>query len=81
MQPLAGFSPRKAATSLYFSDGFAAHEDLLARLGPHRLGTGCLYVTRLDDIDLEVLGEMIRRSYTTLTAGTFGERLSGPTAR
>ena len=76
----AGFSPRKAATTIYFADGVDAHTDLLARLGPHTLGKGCLYVKDLDAVDMDVLEEMVRRSYTTLTAGTFGTRLSGPSA-
>lgn len=76
----AGFSPRKAATTVYLMDGFDAHEDLLARLGPHTRGKGCLYLKGLDAVDLDVLAELVRRSYATLTAGTFGKRLSGPSA-
>lgn len=72
----AAFSPRKAATSVYFMDGFDGHGDLLARLGPHRHGAGCLYVTCLDEVDLGVLEQMVHRSYARLTSGTFGTRLS-----
>lgn len=74
------FSPRTAATTVYLADGVAAHADLLARLGPHTLGTGCLYVKDLDAVDLDVLAELVHRSYATVTAGTFGVRLSGPSA-
>ena len=76
----AGFSPRTTATTIYFPDGVEAHPDLLARLGPHTVGKACLYVKDLDTVDLGVLEEMVRRSYTTVTAGTFGTRLSGPSA-
>jgi hypothetical protein len=76
----AGFSPRKAATTIYFPDGVETHADLLARLGPHTTGTSCLYLKDLDAVDLGVLEEMVRRSFTTVTAGTFGTRLSGPSA-
>lgn len=74
----AGFSPRKAATTVYLMDGVDAHTDLLARLGPHTVGKGCLYLKDLDAVDLAVLEEVVRRSYTTLT-GTpaFGTRLAG----
>ena len=72
----ASFSPRAARTTVYFVDGFEAYADELARLGPHTLGASCLYLKRLDDVDLEVLGAMVRRSYATVTAGTFGTRLS-----
>ncbi|WP_284294278.1 hypothetical protein [Luteimicrobium album] len=60
----------------------AAFLDTVAPLrGPHRLGTGCVYLKDLDDVDLDVLAEIVRRSYATLTAGpTFGRRLSGPGA-
>lgn len=72
----AGFSPRKAATSVYFVDGFEAYAEDLTRLGPHSIGASCLYLKRLDDVDLPVLEDMVRRSYATVTAGTFGTRLS-----
>src|SRR3954467_3749724 len=39
----AGFSPRKAATTIYLPEGVGAHADLLAVLGPHTVGRGCLY--------------------------------------
>ncbi|GEK19757.1 DUF1801 domain-containing protein [Cellulomonas xylanilytica] len=76
----AGFSPRKAATTVYFPDGAETHADLLADLGPHTIGKSCLYLKDLDAVDLGVLEEMVRRSYATVTAGTFGTRLSGPDA-
>ena len=58
-----GFSPRKAKHSLYLMCGSPAEEaafaPLLARLGKHSRGKGCLYVNKLDDVDLAVLDEMI----------------------
>lgn len=72
----AGFSPRKASTTVYVVDGFEAYADELARLGPHTLGAACLYIKRLGDVDLGALEQIIRRSYATVTAGTFGTRLS-----
>src|SRR5512138_2694302 len=47
-----GFSPRKQAITLYAADGFAAFEGPLAKLGKHSTGVGCLYIKRLDDVDL-----------------------------
>lgn len=70
----AGFSPRKAASVVYLNDGIAAHDDLLGRLGPHKTGVGCLYFKDLAAVDLEVLEEIVRRSYATLTGGTYGKR-------
>lgn len=59
---LAGFSPRKAAISVYITAGFADYGSLLAKLGPHKKAVGCLYLKRLDGVDLKVLEQMIRRS-------------------
>lgn len=64
-----GFSPRKAAQTIYFVDGFDHQQDLLARLGKHRTSVACLYVNKLPDIDLDVLREMLTRSHAHLTAG------------
>jgi hypothetical protein len=70
----AGFAPRSAATTVYLNDGVAAHADLLKKLGPHTTGVGCLYLKNLDDIDLDVLETIIRRSYQTLTTATHTQR-------
>ena len=61
-----GFSPRKAKISVYVMPGYAEFGDMLARLGPHSLGKGCLYISRLDRIDLEVLTELIRAGLAEL---------------
>lgn len=52
------FSPRKTSLVLYIDHD----EDLLARLGQHKLGKGCLYITKLADVDEDVLRELIARS-------------------
>jgi hypothetical protein len=72
--PAAAFAPRKPASTLYLADGVAAYTDLLARLGPHTTSVGCLYVKDLDKVDLAVLEEIVRRSWATVTDGTFGQR-------
>ncbi len=66
--PVVGFSPRKAATTVYVLTGFDGEAELLARLGPHTTGRACLYLKRLDAVDLDVLRELVARSYTA-TAG------------
>lgn len=60
--PITGFSPRKAAHSIYIMPGFPRYEDLMARLGKYRMGKVCLYVNKLDDIDRTVLEELVTRS-------------------
>jgi hypothetical protein len=57
-----GFSPRKAALVLYLMGGLAAHADLLAELGPHKVGGGCLYLSRFEKIDTAVLTRLIALS-------------------
>jgi len=59
----AGFSPRKAALTVYILGGFPRHAALLSRLGPHTTGVSCLYLKRLSDVDLEVLEELVRESW------------------
>jgi hypothetical protein len=58
-----GFSPRKAALTLYGMTLYGSNADLLERLGPHTTGKGCLYVKRLDAIDREVLRELVTRGW------------------
>ena len=72
--PAASFAARKAATTVYLVDGVGAHESDLARLGPHTTGVGCLYLKDLEQVDLTVLEEIVRRSWATVTDGTFGQR-------
>ncbi len=60
---LTGFSPRKAAITLYLTTGFEMNQDLLAKLGKHKLGKGCLYIKRLADIDDTVLRQLISLCY------------------
>jgi hypothetical protein len=61
--PAAGFSPRKAATTVYLADGVGAHADHLEQLGPHTTGVGCLYIKDLADVDLTVLETVLAASY------------------
>lgn len=73
---IAGFSPRKAALSVYIMAGFAEFKPLLKKLGPHKKSVACLYLRSLDGVDLKVLEQMIRKSVadvrkreTTLSSG------------
>jgi len=60
--PLIGFSPRKAANVLYGAIGFSGAEALLAKLGNHTTGKGCLYIKKLADIDQKVLEALVAKS-------------------
>lgn len=59
----AGFSPRKKAMTVYLTEGFDEQEELLDRLGPHTTGKSCLYLKRLDAVDLDVLRTLVESSY------------------
>jgi len=59
---LIGFSPRKTNLSLYLTVGIKEHAAALEKLGKHKTGVGCLYINKLEDIDLEVLKGMIDAS-------------------
>jgi Domain of unknown function (DU1801) len=53
-----GFSPRKANLSLHLID-LQRHADALKKLGKHKTGAGCLYINKLEDVDIKVLEKMI----------------------
>jgi len=57
-----GFSPRSSAIVFYVMGGIADKDPLYAKLGKHRLGKACLYINKLDDVDLGVLEKIIRKS-------------------
>ena len=59
---LTGFSPRKQNLTLYIMAGFSRYNELLRKLGKHKIGKSCLYIKRLDDIDIDVLTELVEQS-------------------
>jgi hypothetical protein len=60
--PIIAFSPRKAATVLYGMTGFSEAPALLAKLGKHTTGKGCLYIKKLADVDQHVLDALVVKS-------------------
>lgn len=67
---LTGFSPRKANLTLYIMGGFKSYETLLEKLGKHKTGKSCLYIKRLEDVDLKVLKKMIQDSVKHLKSSS-----------
>lgn len=59
---LTGFSPRKQSLSLYIMDGFKKYDELLSKLGKFKTGKSCLYVNKLEDVDMDILKELITSS-------------------
>jgi len=58
--PLIGFSPRKAAISLYVYTGAKEHEHLLEGLGKFKMGKACIYIRKLSDINQDVLRKVMK---------------------
>lgn len=59
---LTGFSPRKRNLTLYIMAGFDSYEDMMARLGKYKTGKSCLYINKLEDVNLDTLKELVRQS-------------------
>src|ERR1044072_8935274 len=55
---IIGFAPRKANITLYLID-MQRHADALTKLGKHKMGGGCLYINKLEDVDIKILEKMI----------------------
>jgi hypothetical protein len=64
--PLIGFSPRKAAISLYVYTGAKEHEYLLEGLGKYKIGKVCIYVKKLSDINLDILKKLSKETINFL---------------
>lgn len=59
---IAGFSPRKENLTLYFMTGVEPYQKILAKLGKHKIGKGCLYLKNLEHVDMSALEELIETS-------------------
>lgn len=65
---LTGFAPRRANMVVYVMPGFDPYAELLQRLGKYRTGRSCLYLGRLQNVDLDVLRELVVASVATMRA-------------
>ncbi|WP_290792307.1 DUF1801 domain-containing protein [Flavihumibacter sp. UBA7668] len=70
--PLVGFSPRKAAISLYVYTPCDGQEELLGKLGKYKMGKACIYIKKLADIDIAVLKKMMMATIQFLQT-TYGK--------
>ena len=64
--PLVGFSPRKQALTLYVLVGENGFDDLMAKLGKFKTRKACLYINKLSDVNMDILRELIDRSYRAM---------------
>jgi len=59
---LTGFSPRKQSLTLYIMSGFSEYDQLLGQLGKYKTGKSCLYINKLEDIDMVILRDLVEQS-------------------
>jgi len=59
---LAGFSPRKQNLAIYIVAGLDKYPELLDKLGKFKTGKSCLYIKSIEDVDMSVLEELVKRS-------------------
>ena len=59
---LTGFASRKGDISVYLMANFPGHDELLSKLGKHKMGKACLYIRQLSDVDLKVLEKLVAGS-------------------
>lgn len=64
-----GFSPRKNALTLYIMTGFERYAELMGKLGKYKTGKSCLYINKLEDVDMDILRELIRESMNSDSMG------------
>lgn len=57
-----GFAPRKQTLTVYIMAGFKRFDELMAKLGKHSTGKSCLYIKKLEDVDVRILEELMRES-------------------
>ncbi|TRX35784.1 DUF1801 domain-containing protein [Flavobacterium sp. ZT3R18] len=60
--PLAGIASRKNAITIYLASNFEEKEALLSQLGKHRSSKACLYIQKLEDIDIAILSQLAKKS-------------------
>ncbi|MCS4229216.1 DUF1801 domain-containing protein [Sphingobacterium sp. BIGb0165] len=65
--PLIGFSPRKAAISLYVYTGLEEHRSLVEQLGKYKIGKACIYIKKLSDINTEHLTKLMQETIQFIT--------------
>ncbi|MEM7168682.1 MAG: DUF1801 domain-containing protein [Pseudomonadota bacterium] len=63
---LTGFAPRKQALTVYIMPGFNSYGALLEKLGKHKISKSCLYIKKLQDVNLTVLEELVASSVTKM---------------
>jgi hypothetical protein len=64
--PLVGVASRKSALTVYLASNFEEKEALLSQLGKHKSSKACLYIQKLEDIDITILSQLVQKSITQI---------------
>ncbi len=67
-----GVAPRKQNLTVYIMTGFQRHAALMKQLGRYTTGKSCLYIKRLEDVDMDVLRQLVRDSFARVSKGQYG---------
>lgn len=59
---IVGLSPRKTSLTVYIMPGFAGFPELMSKIGKYKIGKSCLYINKLEDVDLSILEQLIAQS-------------------
>jgi hypothetical protein len=60
---MIGFSPRSQALTMYINPEFAAYEPLMKKLGKYTNGHSCVYIKKLEDVNMDVLKQIVTQSF------------------
>jgi hypothetical protein len=60
--PLAGLASRKNAITVYTASTFDQREELLSQLGKHKSSKACIYIQKLEDVDVSILSQIVKKS-------------------
>jgi len=67
---LIGFTPNKDRISVHLMHGLENETVLLSKLGKHKIGKGCLYIKRLQDVDINILKELMNKTFVSMKVDT-----------
>lgn len=61
--PIVGFASRTNAITLYLGSSFDEREELLSKFGKYKTGKGCVYIQKIEDIDVQILSKMVKNAF------------------
>ena len=68
---VTGFSPRKQSMTVYILPGLSKFEAELDKLGKHKVGKGCIYINKLEDVNTDVLMNIVRKAFVDMEGKNF----------